>query len=98
MLHERHKRKSPPEDFGAAVSSSPCPTLLGVAVGRLELCQDEGCAAAFALIVNLIKGLTDQVQSETAWAHMIERPARSHLGLIAEISQPEADTTGIGLQ
>ena len=98
MLHERHKRKSPPEDFGAAVSSSPCPTLLGVAVGRLELCQDEGCAAAFALIVNLIKGLTNQVQSETAWTHVVQRPALDHVALIAEISQAKAYTTGVGLQ
>ena len=82
----------------SAVGFSPCLASLGVAVGSLKLCQDERGAAAFALIVNVIKGMTNQVQSEAARTYMIQRPALNHLGLIAEISQPEADTTGIGLQ
>lgn len=41
-----------------------CPflALLRVAIARLEFCQDQCGSPVLALIVNLIKGMTDQMQ------------------------------------
>jgi hypothetical protein len=46
----------------SAVGLSLCAALLRVAIVRLEFSQDKRCSPAFALIIDLIKGMTDQMQ------------------------------------